>query len=113
MDKPTVGVLQVLGAMLEDKPTASQEQDYKRLCYVLAELNDRSMQAMLDSGATQNFMKESVARELGLQLEPVQTSFKAVNSEVEKVIGIVNGVTLKLGEWSGAVDFTIVPMDDF
>ena len=32
---------------------------------------------------------------------------------MEKVIGATNGITLKLGEPSGALDFTIVLMDDF
>ena len=35
-----------------------------------------------------------------------------VNSELEKVVCMANGVTLKLVEWSGAISFMIVPMDD-
>lgn len=36
-----------------------------------------------------------------------------MNTKVEQVIGITNGVTLKLGDWSGTINFTIVPMEDF
>lgn len=32
---------------------------------------------------------------------------------MKRVVGITNGVTLKLGDWSGIVSFTLMPMDDF
>jgi hypothetical protein len=68
---------------------------------------------MVDSGETHNFMKEEVAKELGLQLEPSHASFKAVNVCIEKVIDTTNEVYLNLGDWSGTTSFTIVPIDDF
>ncbi len=43
---------------------------------------------MVDSGVTHNFMIDEVAKELGLKLEPPQKSSKAINSEVEKVVGM-------------------------
>jgi hypothetical protein len=110
-EKPCVGVLQVLGVVLEEKSTRSQEKMLQLLFYVSIVLNGISMVVMVDSGVTHNFMKEDVVRELGLQLELAQTSFKAVNLRVEKVIGMTNEVTLKLGYWSGTTSFTIVPMD--
>lgn len=54
---------------------------------------------MVNSGATCNFMKDEVVKELGLKLEISLNSFKAINSKVEKVVGMANGVTLKLGVW--------------
>jgi len=45
--------------------------------------------ALVDSGASHNFMREEVAKELGLKLEPGERMFKSVNIDVEKVIGHV------------------------
>ena len=38
---------------------------------------------------------------------------KAVNLEVERVVGLVLQVPLKIGEWSGEVNLIVVPLDDF
>ena len=45
---------------------------------------------MVYIGVTQKFMKEEVARRLKLHLEPKQTSFKVVDSKVEKLVGDAN-----------------------
>lgn len=50
---------------------------------------------MVDSRATHNFMKKQIAKEFGLKLEVGMHTFKAVNSQVEKVVGMANGVTLE------------------
>jgi hypothetical protein len=83
------------------------------LCYVMDKLNEKVVITVVDSGVTCNFMKEEVAKELGLQFEPVMTSFKAMNSRMEKVIGTTKEISLKLGNWSGTISFTIVPVDGF
>ena len=38
---------------------------------------------------------------------------KAVNSPAKPIAGIAQGVHITLGTWSGKLDFSIVPMDDF
>ena len=38
---------------------------------------------------------------------------KAVNSPAKPIAGITQGVHATLGTWSGKLDFSIVPMDDF
>ena len=38
---------------------------------------------------------------------------KAVNSPAKPIAGIAQGVHIMLGTWSGKLDFSIVPMDDF
>jgi hypothetical protein len=97
VDKPSIGVLQVLGVVLEDKSTVSQEKDFTRLCYVLTVLNGRSVNAMVDSGVTHNFMKEDVARELGLQLEPGTDFFQS--SELKSGKGGWHGQWSHLEAW--------------
>ena len=38
---------------------------------------------------------------------------KAVNSPAKLIMGIAQGVHITLGTWSGMLDFSIMPMDDF
>lgn len=38
---------------------------------------------------------------------------KVVNSKPNMVHGIVGEVPIKIGEWQGNLDFSIVPMDDY
>jgi len=55
-----------------------------------AKVNEKKrLLALVDSGASHNFMREEVAKELGLKLEPGERMFKSVNIDVEKVIGHV------------------------
>jgi hypothetical protein len=112
-DNPYVGVLQVLNVVMEGESMESQEQDETKLFYVQAELNGKSVLAMVDSGVTHNFLREDMVQRLGLQPEPTQTTFKTVNAGVERVVGVAKDISLKLGDWCGKTSFTIVPMDDF
>jgi len=108
---PSVGVMQVLSAVLE--APVSTEPDYGELSYVPIELNGHQILALVDSGATHNFVNEEVAKRLGLQAEQKENMFKAVNSSVERVQGVAQKISLRIGEWAGVSDFTIVPLDDF
>jgi len=69
--------------------------------------------AMLDSRPSHNFIKGDVARRLGLKFVPTRPSFKVVNSEEGRVLGIGEDVPVKIGSWKEKVDFTIIKMDDY
>lgn len=38
---------------------------------------------------------------------------QAVNSEPKSIYGVAKGVRVNLGTWTGLMDFSIVPMDDY
>jgi hypothetical protein len=84
-----VGVLQVMSVVVEKKLTTRQEENLIRSCHVQVEKNMQTIFVLVDSGATRNFVKEEVIIMLGLKIEPTQSSFKAVNSEVERVVGML------------------------
>ena len=60
-------MMQVLNVVLET--VVSAEPDYGELSYVPIELNGHQISALVDSGATHNFVNEEVAKRLGLQVE--------------------------------------------
>ena len=68
---------------------------------------------MIDSGATHNFIDVPEAERLGLVLTGDISQIKTVNSKAHLVKGVARGVKVKLGDWSGNLNFTAVPLDDF
>ena len=86
---PSVGVLQVLNAALEE-PEVILEVEFTKLSYVPIELNGQQVLLLLDSGATHNLFKEEVVNRFKLQVELGLSSFKVVNSEVERVVGVTH-----------------------
>jgi len=66
VDRPSSGVLQILNVLASDKVMTSLEQDFAKLSYFQVDLNGKSVIAMVDNGATHNFMKEKVLAKFGL-----------------------------------------------
>ncbi|KAI3459096.1 hypothetical protein Pfo_015759 [Paulownia fortunei] len=62
------------------------------LIHVEAYISGKPTKALVDTGATHNFITEEEANRLGLRLKNVE---------------------LRLGTWKGQVDFSVAPMDDF
>lgn len=67
-------------SVLAAEAIESQEQDPMSLNVVSAELNEHMVMAMVDSGATHIFMKDSITKRLGLTLEESPNVIKAINS---------------------------------
>ena len=110
-DDAHMGSMQLLNA-LKVKTTKEQPQS-KGLMYVQAEVNGMSTKAMIDTGATHNFVLEEEARRLKLQTSKEAGWLKAVNSAAKPSQGVAREVTTKIGPWEGKVNFTVAPMDDF
>ena len=92
---------------------AKKQPQSKGLMYVEAKVNGMSTKAMIDTGATHNFVLEEEARRLKLQTSKEAGWLKAVNSAAKPSQGVAHGVTIKIGPWEGKIDFTVAPMDDF
>ena len=105
----SMGSLQRLGALNRQQPALVK----KGLMYVSAKVNGQSVRALLDTGATHNFVSVDEAKRLGLKATKEGGTMKAVNSPAKPIAGIAQGVHITLGTWSGKLDFSIVPMDDF
>ncbi|KAH9753791.1 Endonuclease [Citrus sinensis] len=105
----SMGSLQRLGALNRQQPALVK----KGLMYVSAKVNGQSVRALLDTGATHNFVSVDEAKRLGLKATKERGTMKVVNSPAKPIAGIAQGVHITLGTWSGKFDFSIVPMDDF
>ena len=69
--------------------------------------------AMVDSGATHNFVATREATRLGLELEEDISRIKAVNSKAQKIQGVAKNVPMQVGDLKGTCSLLCVPLDDF
>jgi hypothetical protein len=99
--------LQLLNAMRAEKVSP-----HKGLMYAKVHVNGTEVLAMLDTGATHNFVAEGVARKLGLKVERNSFKLKAVNSEAKPVQG-TSDVRLKVGNWEGECSLMVMPLDEY
>ncbi|KAL0393057.1 UNVERIFIED_CONTAM: hypothetical protein Sradi_2528500 [Sesamum radiatum] len=101
-----VNPLQLVSAMQEKPPKQ------KGLMYARVQVNVKAMMAMLDSGATHNFVADREIQKLGLILAQHSSRIKAVNLEAKPIQGVAC-VELKVGAWTGKCNLMSVPLADF
>ncbi|GJW79944.1 putative nucleotidyltransferase, ribonuclease H [Tanacetum coccineum] len=85
----------------------------KGLQYVEATINGVKVRALVDSGATHNFVADDEAKRLGINATKRSGTIKAVNSPAKAIHGVAKDIRAKIGEWEGTIDLSVVPMDDF
>ncbi|GFZ17388.1 hypothetical protein Acr_26g0006580 [Actinidia rufa] len=110
-EEAKVGSLRLLNAI---KAKVGKTKAPRKECmYVEAKVRSFNTRALIDTGASHNFIEVKEAKRLGFQLKEEQGWIKAVNTEARPIYGVVRGVRLHIGDWCGQVDFTMVPMDDY
>ncbi|XP_074299190.1 uncharacterized protein LOC141630238 [Silene latifolia] len=81
--------------------------------YVEISVNGKATRAMIDTWASHNFVTPDEAKRLEMKLNRGEGSMKAVNSKALPIQGLAREVVIKMGEWTGKLDFTSLLMDDF
>ncbi|GKD79680.1 putative retrotransposon gag domain, aspartic peptidase domain protein, partial [Tanacetum coccineum] len=76
-------------------------------------VNGVKVRALVDSGATHNFVADDEAKRLGINATKGGGTIKAVNSLAKVIHGVDKDVRAKIGEWEGTIDLSVVSMDDF
>ena len=92
---PKVNPLQLLNVI--NGETSVQ----KSLMHVHVVVNGVQVKALVDSGATHNFVATREATKLGLKLEEDTSRIKAVNSKAQKIQGVAKNVPMQIGDWKG------------
>ena len=85
----------------------------KGLQFVEAIIRGSKVRALVDTGATHNFVSVNEAAKLGVKTTKGSGTIKAVNSPAKPIHGVAKDVRVKIREWEGEIDFSVVPMDDF
>lgn len=83
------------------------------LMYIDLKVNGKPIRAMVDTGATHNYLSSSEVERLGLVLEKSTGRVKAINSAAQPIIGVAKGIVVKAGSFSARTSISAVKMDDF
>lgn len=67
--------------------------------YVDIKVNGEPIRAMVDTGATHNYLASTEVERLGLTLEKGYGRVKAINSAAQPVSGIAKSVLIKVGPY--------------
>ena len=110
-EEAKVGSLRLLNAIKAKMDLAKTTK--KGRMYVEAKVRGFNTRALVDTGASHNFMEVKEAKRLGLQFKEEQGWIKAVNTDARPIYGVARDVRIHIGDWCGQVDFTVVPMDDY
>ncbi|KAF2321298.1 hypothetical protein GH714_038539 [Hevea brasiliensis] len=97
---------------VQAKPKEAIKEKMGRL-FVQASLGGQEVRALVDTGASDNFLKLQEAQRLGIRFTPERGWLKAINSNPSPIHGVAHDVPVKLGEWHDNLDFSIVSMDDY
>ena len=84
----------------------------KSLTHVHAVVNGVQVKALVNNGATHNFVATRKATRLGLKLEKDTSRIKTVNSKAQKIQGVAKNVPMQIGDWKGTCNLLCVPLDD-
>ncbi|KAL4281386.1 hypothetical protein GQ457_03G039320 [Hibiscus cannabinus] len=103
-----MGSLQLLNGI-----QSTPKIETKGLLFVDVAINGKATRAMVDTGASHNFISPKEATRLGVKVTRGKGSIKAVNSAAKPIHGIAQEVKTDVGTWSGRLNFSIVPMDDY
>ncbi|XP_059663382.1 uncharacterized protein LOC132309045 [Cornus florida] len=110
-EEAQIGSLQILNAI--KGKTEVPKAAAKGLMFMEASINGTPTRALVDTGASHNFVSLDEAKRLGLKYSKEGGSMKAVNSAAKAIHGMAHGVQACIGEWGGHIDLSVVPMDDF
>ncbi|KAK3029770.1 hypothetical protein RJ639_038892 [Escallonia herrerae] len=73
---------------------------------------EKTQEALVDTGATHNFMGPRVTEWLGLKPTKDGSWFTVVNTEERPTKGVIKNVNLRTDGWTWKADFNIIDMDE-
>ncbi|KAF2303183.1 hypothetical protein GH714_014403 [Hevea brasiliensis] len=105
----TMGSLQLSALKVQEKGTVNVE---KGRPFVQIQVGGQELRALLDTGASHNFLTVEEAKRLGIPYEKEMGWLKAVNSTPNLIHGVARDTKVRIGDWRGTLDFFVVSMDD-
>uniref|UniRef100_A0A803N6J6 Uncharacterized protein n=1 Tax=Chenopodium quinoa TaxID=63459 RepID=A0A803N6J6_CHEQI len=123
-DEAHMGTLRLCNSVKATVEEPREDKDLAKVCtlpwhkkpylmFVEALVGGKASKALVDTGATHNFVTLKEATRLDLKFTKKRSSLKTVNTIPAPIHGVARGVPLQLSEWKGTVDFIVVDMDDF
>ncbi|KAK3027436.1 hypothetical protein RJ639_042076 [Escallonia herrerae] len=96
----------------EEAAKGKKSKKRRSLLNATMDVAERTQEALVDTGATHNFMSSRVTEWLGLKPTKDESWFTTVNAEERSTKGVVKNVNLRIGGWTGKADFNIIDMGE-
>ncbi|GJW10521.1 acetyl-CoA acetyltransferase, cytosolic 1-like protein [Tanacetum coccineum] len=108
-----MGSLRVLNAInvRKESPTVEAKNNKSKRAHTVE--TKTSTRALVDTGASHNFISVDEAKRLGLETTKDSGWIKAVNGGAKAISGVARGMKTKIGGWEGELDLSVVPIDDY
>lgn len=109
-----LGCVQLLGAVTKKNSKKEEVRSIKKkdVLYADVRVNGHPSKALIDTGATHNFVSVEEAKRLDLKVKQDKGWSKPVNSEAKPIHGVVHNADIAIGGWTGQVEFSVIEMDD-
>ena len=111
IEEAKVGSLKFLSAM-KAKVESPKPRGGRRM-FVKTNIGGTITNALIDCGASHNFLQVEEARRMKIPCNKEEGWIKAVNSKPMEIFGVARGMKVSMGQWTGHLDFFIVAMDDY
>ncbi|KAL0434747.1 UNVERIFIED_CONTAM: hypothetical protein Sradi_0182600 [Sesamum radiatum] len=102
-----------LTASHPDEETQPRNPRKNGLIFVDVKIHGKPIRAMVDIGATHNYLASAESRETWLVLEKGVGRVNAINSAAQPIAGVAKSVLIKVGPFEGKTNLSVVVMDDF
>jgi len=101
-------------AEIRRKTKPRKEDNSLKLSFVDVTVQAKRLAALIDTGATHSFVSRRTVRSFGkkTKMERESRAFKAVNSPIKAIDGLLKDAQVRVGSWFGRLDLRIVDMDD-
>ncbi|XP_022004850.1 uncharacterized protein LOC110902686 [Helianthus annuus] len=91
------------------KPEKKSEEGLQLINMVV---NGRPVKALVDRGASHNFVSMDEAIRLGVQVTKQEAMIKTTNGPIQPILGMAYDVKVTIGKWKGKSDLSVMPMKD-
>ena len=81
------------------------------LGYIDVNINEKSFQALLDNGSQVNLLPRNLASRMGLIVTQRKMNLKGIGGHKSEILGIAEGVTIKIGNMSMITHFYVSAAD--
>ncbi|KAL0434685.1 UNVERIFIED_CONTAM: Retrovirus-related Pol polyprotein from transposon gypsy [Sesamum radiatum] len=102
-----------LTASHPEEETQPRNPQKNGLMFLDVKIHGKPIRAMVDTGATHNYLASTEVERLRLVLEKGVGRVKAINSFAQPIAGVAKAVLIKVGPFEGKTNLSVVVMDDF
>ncbi|KAL0283024.1 UNVERIFIED_CONTAM: Transposon Tf2-12 polyprotein [Sesamum radiatum] len=103
----------LIGNHPEEEEAQPRNPQKKGLMFVDVKIDGKPIHAMIDTGATHNYLASAKVERLGLVLEKGVGRVKAIKSAAQPIAGVAKSVLIKVGPFEGKTNLSVMVMDDF